>query len=234
MILKLETKHKDTLGVVRCIPGLQAAEEGEHIWLKGIDPAAAIDIRLKQLPATNTFIIDEHNHLFLTGGVTPVDKLKQLTWQPLDTFIKAEAPVAALPGKIGEQVSIKLVASSQERKGQALLTMLNVWKAYAEIAAAARLQAVEFAVSEKEEVLILGYPLPSLPGKEYWMDNNILLPCGYEFEIPVASVFISQRLNENNNSVLLFDTGGNWQQIDKNFFVTGKRSAVRLTKIKDA
>lgn len=231
LILKIDIKDADALAAVRCIDGLQAAVQDQYIWLSGISSLAEMDSRLKQLPVKSTFIVDEQDHLFLPGGLTPVDKLKSLQWLPLNEFIKVDMPVAALPGKTSGQVAIRLIVSDQEKAGEAIITTLNIWKVYAETAPAVRLQAIQFAVSESGAVLIIGSPLPPLPGKEYWMDEGILLPCGYEFEIPLAATFVKNRMNKNNDTVIVFDTAGNWLQIDKAFFVQGKRSAVRLTNL---
>jgi len=231
LILKLDRKDLEALAMVRCIEGLQAVIDDQCIWLRGITSLDSMDKRLKQLPIKNTYVVDEQDHLFFPGGLTPVDTLKPLQWLPLNELIKVDSPVAALPGKTSERVAIKLIVSDQEKKGEALITTLDIWKAYAETAPAVRLQAIQFAVSENGEVLIIGNPLPPLPGKEYWIDQGVLLPCGFEFEIPLAATFVNSRMNENNYAVIVFDTAGNWQQIDKAFFVQGKRSAVRLTNL---
>jgi hypothetical protein len=231
VIFKLEGKDKESLGTVRCIDGLRAAEDGDHIWLRGISSLDGMDTRLKQLPVKNTFLTNEKKHLFLPGALTPVDVLKELQWLPLVEFIKVEPPVAAFPGKTGEKVSVRLVQSGKERKGNALLTSLKAWKQYAETAAESRLQSVTFAVSGKDEVMVRGCPLPPLPGKEYWEAEDLLIPAGYDFELSMMSAFISKKLNENRNLLIVFDTEGGWQKIEKEYFVAGKRSAIRSTKL---
>ena len=129
-----------------------------------------------------------------------------------------------------ELIKIKLVRSGNQRQGEALLTSLQHWKAYAESASAIRLQVLQFAVSDHDEVLITGSPLPSLPGKEFWIENDILLPCGFEFEIASVAGFIREKINTGGDNYIVFDQGGQWQKISKTFFVPAKRSAIRLTK----
>ena len=228
-ILKLEEKDKEALAAIRCIVGLLAAMDEGYIWLRGIN-AGNLDNRIKQLPVKNTFIIDQKNQLFLPGGLTPVEILKDLQWLPLQDFIIVEAPVSAIPGITNEKIEIKIVVSAKERKGTALLTTLSAWKEYADMAPASRLMTVKFAVSEKNEVLIIGSPLPPLPGKEYWETQNILIPCGYDFQINMLPSFINKKWNDDKKAILLFYADSKWQRIEKNYFVQGKRSAVRLTK----
>jgi hypothetical protein len=141
-----------------------------------------------------------------------------------------ELPVSLLPGKAKEQVSIKIIPTTNQREGHALLTSLSLWKNYAESVSATRLNPLQFSVSENDEALIIGYPLPSLPGKEFWMIDNILLPCGYEFELAVMPEFIKEKMNPDGTDMLVFDEQGKWQKISKSFFVPAKRSAIRLTQ----
>ncbi len=115
-LLKLESKNKESLGTVRCMEGLRAAEEENCIWIRGINALLEMDKELLRLPATNTFIIDEQNNLFLPGGLTPVAILKPLEWTSLTEFISAEAPIAALPGKTNDKVNIKIIPSATRKK----------------------------------------------------------------------------------------------------------------------
>ena len=232
-LLKLDIKNKESLGTVRCMEGLRAAEEENCIWIRGINALIEMDKELLRLPATHTFIIDEQNNLFLPGGLTPVNILKPMEWTSLTGFISVEAPTAALPGKTNDKVNIKIIPSAIVRKGAALLTALDIWKQYGETASETRLFATRFAVSEKNKVLILGDRLPSLPGIEYWQTGNVLISAGYEFELSVMQEFVSKKLSESKNSVILFDKDGSWQKIDKSFFVVSKRSAIRLTAMND-
>jgi len=212
------------------MPGLQAADDNECIWLRGIDATTQPAIRIRQLPGLHTYRLDEDNNLFTPGAVTPISKLKSLQWLPLNQFITVTLPVSTLPGKINQKHPVKLVPTAHAAPGNALLTDLDTWKAYAETAPLARLMATRFAVSAGNQVLILGSPLPSLPGKEYVLNNDILLPCGYEFDPPAITALITSRLNPLQDALLLFDVNGNWEKIPFDVFVASTRSAIRATK----
>jgi hypothetical protein len=229
-VFKMEEKDKESLGAVRCMDGLMVAIDNDHIWLKGMGALINMHYGIRQLPVKTTFLVDEHKNLFIPGKLTPVEVLKEMQWIPLMEFINVEPPVAALPGKTAGRIRIKLVPSEKEKKGSALLISLQVWKQYAETASASRLKVLRFAVSEDKEVLVLGSPLPSLPGREYWETEGILLPSGYDFELGALSQFANEKLNKKRNAVIVFDTDGSYQRIEKEFFVTATRSAVRLTQ----
>ena len=230
IIIVLSQTDKAALGSVRCLPGLQAADNEGFIWVRGIAVNNEIDLRIRQLPGLHTYTLDADDYLFPPKGLTPIGKLQPMTWVPLSTYITVTLPVSALPGKISQQVAVRLVPSQQLQQGNALLTDLPSWKAYGETAPLVRLQQTRFAVSEENKVLIIGEPLPALPGKEYVLQDTLLIPCGFEFDPPVIRSLIGSQFNSDNDSFLLFDTDGTWQEIPKDAFVQTTRSAIRLTK----
>jgi len=229
-ILRMKQKDQDALGIIRCIRDIQAAIDGETVWIRIPFKIYLDEISIKQLPVENTFMADAEGRLFQLGGFTPVDLLKELAWQPLISLINVELPVSLLPGKVEQKISINIISSKNVQPGAALLTSLTVWKNYAETASSTRLNNLRFAVSEKNEVLVVGTPLPPLPGTEFWISNDILVPCGYDFEYRLESVLIKEQYNSGNDSLLLSNIEGEIQLISKTLFVPAKRSAIRLTK----
>jgi hypothetical protein len=231
LIFTLHKKDKDALGAVRCMDDLKVATDENNIWLRGLYNNAAVDKSIQQLPTQHSYYLDENNLLFSPGGLTPVATLPVLQWLPVAAFINIEIPVAALPGHLDQPAIISIISSAKNKKGAALLTTLQQWKAYASNAPAIRLAPLQFAVSQNSDVLIIGNPLPAIPGKELWMIDNILIPNGYDFEIPMAISFINEKLNATKDAVLLFDTDGTYEKIDLAFFAKAKRSATRLTQV---
>ncbi|HEY1200471.1 MAG TPA: hypothetical protein VGE79_05800 [Niastella sp.] len=230
LIIVLSQADKAALGSVRCLPGLQAAEDEGFIWVRGINALDNIDLRIRQLPGLHTYTSDADNNLFPPGGLTPVAKLKPLKWVPVAEYITVTLPVSALPGKVSLQHVIKLIPSGRLQESNVLLASLATWKNYAETAPLVRLQQTRFAVSENNKVLIMGTPLPALPGREYVLQDTLLLPCGFEFDPPAISELVIARLDPSKESLLLFDTDGTWEKVPKNAFMPSTRSAIRLTQ----
>jgi hypothetical protein len=210
---------------------LNAAIRNDMIWLRTAFTTPDPDIRLLKLPLQKTLLLDEDDNLFVTGSLTPIDKLPELSWQPIQSFVTVEVPVSLPLATTKEKVNIELEPCSKEQHGVALLTSLFAWKVYAETALQTRLKPLRFAVSENENVLIIGAPLPPLPGSEYWLNENLLLPGGYNFKIPVLAKLMSQKLHTDNDIILL-DTKGSWQRIPAMYFIPATRSAIRLTQVK--
>lgn len=221
----------EALASLRLMRGLKVAEQDSTVWLRGIPFSEKLPNEIWELPAKHIYTLDKENNLFPIGTRVPVAKLSELVWIPIQQYVKVEAPVSAIRGEMKETVAVRLVPSSEMQAGQALLTEIAQWKAYADTAPLTRLKRLSFAASELNAVLLIGTPLPPLPGREYWMIEKMLLPCGYDFEIGLMRSLLPRKLNPDGDGFILFDTDGSWQKINADNFVTATRSAVRMTRI---
>jgi hypothetical protein len=228
-ILQVLVANKEALAALRLMPGLRVASDGTSLWVRGIPYTEQPAKEIWQMPVSRVLGLSDENYLFPIGNKVPVAKLPELIWIPLQQYIAVKPPVSAIKGETAKRVPVKIIPSSKVQAGEALLTTLADWKAYAQTAPATRLKQVVFAVSENNQVLLLGAPLPSLPGREYWKKTGMLIPCGYDFEIPVMADLLPSKLNLQNDSIVLFETDGSWQKIELNNFINAKRSSVRAT-----
>lgn len=230
MVLQLASMDKYLLGTVRCLPNLQALDTEEGIWLRGIN-SQNVPLLLQQLPSVGRYYVDAQKRLFPVGGLTPIGTLAEEKWQPIKQFIPVEIPSAAFPGKTDKQYAIQLIAAETERKATALLVNLADWKKYVEGAPQIRLDQLKFAVSATNETLVIGYPLPPIPGKAYWQQGFLLIPNGYDFDLSNMANLISTALNKEQNAYLLFQETGTYQKVFLEDLVPTTRSAVRNSGI---
>lgn len=228
-IVVLNEKDRDALADIRLLQNVDVAVDASQIWLRSPLLNGGLDMEIRQLPLLETYILDGNELLYPLGGVTPIGKLKPLKWQSLTDFIPIELPVSVMPAVISDTVGINIVPSSKEQKAVALSTTAEAWLAYVSTAPEARLKCLKFAVSDVNELLVVGEPLPSIEGKTYWMRHNIFLPSGFDFELPIVSELIYQKENLQNQAFLLFNTEGVHHRIEELDFVLATRSAVRLT-----
>ncbi|MGI4874108.1 MAG: hypothetical protein ACRYFX_23355 [Janthinobacterium lividum] len=228
-ILVLDAAYRAALGSVRDQPGLQAATDAGQVWLRGLPATELLPLALRQLPTRAAYVADTEGRLFPVGKHTPTGRLPLLAWQPLAQLVPLEVPTAALPGQVPPAGTLRLVAATRPRPGTALLTTLAALAQYAETAPAVRLAAWRFAVSGRGQALLLGTPLPPLPGQELWLSEGLLLPAGLESEVPLAARLLAHRLNPSGNAVLLFDAAGEWEFIAAEYLHPVTRAAVRLT-----
>jgi len=229
-ILVLAEAQRAALGTVRDQPGLRAApDEAGQLWLRGLPATGPLPLALRQLPALASYDADAEGRLFPAGRPTPTGRLPELAWLPLAAFIPLEMPTAALPGHRPAPFAVRLVPSAAPRPGAALLTTLAALASYVEAAPAVRLAGLRFAVSAQRQALIMGTPLPPIPGQEYWLSAGLLLPAGFDFEVPlVAKLLAIQRANAAAD-VLLFFPDGEYEVIPTAQLHPVSRSAVRLT-----
>ncbi len=226
-IFVIDEKHEAALGKVRCIAGLKAARERGQVWLRGWPVKQPLPLELKQLPAAKTYRLDKNQRLFPKENLTPVGLLPDLTWELLPTFIPVKLPTAALPAEMPEPLNLRLVPSQNTSPGAALMVDLNAWMAYVETAPQVRLDRWQYAVSEEREVLVLGTPLPPLPGREFWRFKDMLLPGGYDFEYAFLRKAIQQKLNPEKDALVLWTEDGVWQRIPNEDMLSLSRSGVR-------
>ncbi|MBX0290705.1 hypothetical protein K3G63_09665 [Hymenobacter sp. HSC-4F20] len=222
------------LAAVRSQPGLRVAREAagaeSRLWVRGLPPTGQLALAVRQLPTISTFGLDAEGRLFPVASLTPTTQLpSELEWQPIQEFLRLELPTAALPGQLPAPHPLRLVPASRAMEGAALLTTLAAWQTYASSAPEIRLQRLRFAVAGPERVLVLGTPLPSVPGQEHWLHHNVLLPAGLEFESPLLALLVAQKYNPHGNALLLFAADGSLERIPHAYLVPATRSAARLT-----
>ena len=228
-ILKLRKTDRDSLAAVRNHGLLWAAESTDSIWLKS---QTVPDKLLLKLPVLETFITDEQDRLFIPGTLTPIGVLPALEWNTLPVFLPVQVPVAAMPARMPGKIPVRLKVASESRPGCALLCSLMIWKQYGETAASIRLDVLSYAVSESEQVLITGHPLPALPGIEYWTPGHgLFYPCGYEPEFSVYNNLLGRKLNPDGLSLVLFHPDGSFDCINKSALQKATRSSIRLTTL---
>ncbi|MEM1318631.1 MAG: hypothetical protein AAGG75_00175 [Bacteroidota bacterium] len=226
LILRLAASQLDSLGTLRHYTELRLAHDGDWLWLRGL-PSTSLPLAMQQLPAQARYRLDAEGLLFPLGQKTPTGRLPQLNWQPLPEALPVELPPSALPAEIRTHCPVRLQPTDTPHPGFALCCQLQHWKSFGETAAQARLEQLRFAVSENNQVLIIGQPLPPLPGKEYWRRGQLLLPAGFDLEWPI----IAPLLHDDAQSYLLLDKAGNAQEVELDCFVAARRSAIRLSPV---
>ena len=229
-VLVLAVADREALGRVRHLPGLEVAEAAGQLWLRGLPATGELPLPVRGLPAVAVYVVDNEGRLFATGQRTPTARLPAgLVWQPIRAFVPLELPTAALPAQGAPAYRVRLGASARAEAGVGLLTDLAAWHAYADTAPEIRLRALRFAVAADGRVLLLGTPLPPLPGQELWQHAGLLLPAGFDLAAPLLAPLLRQKLQAAADDVLLFAADGSWERVPGAAILPVTRSAVRLT-----
>ena len=224
------------LAAVRTLPGLHAAPDPAtgRLWLRTGPSPEPLPVALRQLPALARYTLDAAGHLFEPGRRTPTATLPALAWRPLRELLPVALPTAALPAQEPPRYQPRLVASARAEPGAALLTHLPEWLRYAETAPEIRLAGLRFAAAADGRVLVLGSPLPPLPGQEYWVapgagPGGLLLPAGFALEAPLLAPLLARQLVPAQDALLLFAPDGSWERVPTAHLLPATRAAVRRT-----
>lgn len=226
-VLVLEEKYQDQIGHIRSVEGWSAAIQDELIWLKGPLDNKHNQVLINSLPILARYTLDKQNRLFPDGKLTPVAMLDVMEWKTLPEFMPLEMPVSAIPAQQAPLMPVNLLRSQNPYPAYALQTNLTVWKKYVDGAPQIRLQNLKFVVSATQEVLIIGDPLPPIPGKTFWLNGSLLVPAGYNFDPPLVGNLLSQKLKPALPSYILFNESGGQNTIAFDLFKPADRAVVR-------
>ena len=224
----LPQKEMQNLADLRLELGLEISLLEDEIWLKSPLLSQTPPAFLLQLPNKLIYRLEEA-WLFPFGEKTPQLKLpKGMKWQSIKEAISIEMPTSAMPAKLASEFPIRLQEAAQTEAGAALVCSWKAWQDYVKNAFQIRLKPLRFALSEADEVLVIGNPLPAIPGKEYWLKDNMLIPAGYQLEMPRFSSYIAQRLGAGSHTYILFEPDASFQKIPKSAFQQASRRAISL------
>ena len=230
-IFHIDKSYQKQIGQIRHLPGCWIAETTEEFWLRLERPQNEFPLVLEQIPAKARYQLRDQNLLFPHQGSTPIGKLPELNWQPIAAFMTVELPTAALPGNVEKQIPVKLIRTEEPKDTPFMLLSWKIWRHYALQASNIRLQALSFAVSAQERVIVMGKPLPPLPGQLFWQNQQILLPAGWNFEHTLLAEVLSINYLNGKEEWLLIRSEQEWETIKKKNFIQASRSAVRKTQV---
>ena len=187
---------------------------GAAIWLRALQADESTSAKLAGLPARERYEWLPPNELRRAGQQIPTGRLPNLTWQSLSEWLKVESPIAALPGQLSPRsanagATLRLTRSHIEIEPDLLLTSLEEFSKFAANAAQIRLEPLRFAANAEGEVLILGQPLPPLPGQRFVLHSGIAVPAGFTWQPAVSADVLARKLGVSGDSIVMWAAG--WQ-----------------------
>jgi hypothetical protein len=102
------------------------------------------------------------------------------SFQPISSLIPLGFPAANYGITTTQRVPLRLKPARRERSSQVLLTTLQDLEQFASSAPSFRLSPLRFAVSGAGETLVLGEPVPSIPGKRFYVSHGIAVVSGWQ------------------------------------------------------
>lgn len=194
------------LGELRGMPGVQAALWDDVVWVRG----SGLDDELFGILAAfadgPVFSVDANNRLTPYGRSVPIDRLPDVTWQPISQLLVPVLPVARVVSVQFPKCPLTLERSSVEREASVMIADWDAFERWAIDAPEVRLKACQFATQgnrTESHVCLRGNPLPPLLGPRFWMTGNIAIPLGLTW----APAVDADTLREVLGRVFAADTG---------------------------
>ncbi|MCA9075772.1 MAG: hypothetical protein KDA93_12110 [Planctomycetaceae bacterium] len=212
---------------LRIDPDVLAAEHDGHLWLRTTGTGDVEAFRQRLPEATLLDILDDEQ-LVPWGDRVPTDRLPDVDWRPLVELLPVETSLALHAGRPRNRSRLTLVPSSTEQSPSVLVTFLDTWAKYAVTTPEVRLQRWRFAISASGEAIILGNPLPPLPGRLYVDHAGLACPIGWTWSPSIDANVLREMLGVPTGDLALMDEGSS-TIIESRCFATVTRSSVRAS-----
>ena len=218
----------DALMSLRLAENVEVAESVGEIWIRSRNEDPELLALVESIPASQRFSWALDNRLCPTGSRLPTGRFPEVEWHPFSRWLGVALPPAALPSESGEKCGLTLVASDHAKEANALLASSDVWADWASNAPSVRLRPLKFAASYGGRVLILGLPLPPIPGRRLVEEQGIVVPAGFTWSPAVSASTIRTLLGISTQAYVLWEDSGVHLLADE-LFVAANRSSARAT-----
>jgi hypothetical protein len=228
-VICLARADAESLAPLRLLAGVDVAELGQMIWLRGRAADEPFAAKLAGLPASSRYELLPPNQLRQAGQRVPCGHLPEAKWQPLNRWLGVESPAPALPATVPAALALRLVRSAREHEPELLLTTLEIFKQYVLTAARVRLDCLQFAADEQGNLLVCGTPLPALPGQRYVLHQGVAVPAGFGWEPAVSAEVLVRAFGVAGDAIVLWQEDGSILRLHGEQFVPATRAAVLAT-----
>jgi hypothetical protein len=226
--VQLPKQDAHTASRLRDCSGVVALELDASIWLRG-PYAEDTPLRIAALPGQRYDVLDD-GQLILHGNRVPSARLPKGDWILLTSFVQLSLPTARYASGSIVPVPLRLERTDENQsEAGALLVQSHHWLAFINTAPAIRLAPLRFAVASDDRVLVIGQPLPSLPGTYLSFTNNIAIPTGFRWQPAVEPPIARSVFGGEPEAVVLWTTTDDWERIPADAITTVTRAAVRAT-----
>ena len=228
-VICLSRDSASALADIRLVAGVEVAEAGSLLWLRGRSADESLNNRILALPAIARFEVSNSGQWRQTGHRIPTPEQSSLKWQLLVTWFRVEFPLAALAALPPPPVSLQLIRSTEESEPSLLLTSLTAFYDLVKSMGVVRLRRWVFAVEANGQVLVWGSPLPSLPGSRFVLQEGVAVSAGWRWVPTVSSSCVARLLGASSSSLIVWHENGSLHRLHRDQFVPVTRSGVAQT-----
>jgi hypothetical protein len=228
-VASLETQDAEALGELRLLLGLELAEDGPRLWLRGPGWDDALALALRKVPGLRRFGVLPGGQLLPSDARVPHGRLPELRWRPLREWFGVVLPPVRTATRSLHHAPVTLVRSVEVQPANALLTDLTAWRAFAVTTAAIRLRPLRFAAARDGRAWVEGVPVPAIAGRRFHVRAQVAVPCGFAWSPPVEAEVLRRWLSLAEGDVAFASAEGDWEIIRAEQCVPASRSAARAT-----
>jgi hypothetical protein len=216
------------LAEVRCHAGVQAARDGDQVWLRWEPGDRAVIYRV--LPVSGAVLYTERDGRWYRQGsrLPAFDFPAHLDYRPLHQVLLPAPvlPLAAPAPKLQRRL-VTLVPDHRPRPATALIGELTELAAWADTVPTARLGGMEAACS-KGRVLLRGTRLPLLPRSERFWGDRLLVPLGQRLTPELSACALADALALADDELLLLHLSGSGEIVSRASLQPLTRAGIRL------
>lgn len=225
----LPTSQIASAGGLRLVLDIEVCQAADHVWLRGQRLEKGLEHRLRTLPGAARFWVLADGQLLPVGARVPHGWLPDGPWLSLARWLGIEMPRPCAAADPGPLVPLELQPSFEFVEPSVLLTSMGHWKTCADDCPQVRLDRWRFAVARDGRVVVVGQPLPSLPGERLVEHEGIAVSAGYFWSPPVEPCIVRERFALEAGDLALWHADGTWERIAAGDFVRATRAAIRAT-----
>ncbi|MEM7312716.1 MAG: hypothetical protein AAF497_06160 [Planctomycetota bacterium] len=214
------------------------------LWLRGKELNESLESKLRSLLGARRFSVLPDLQLVAAGDRVPCGFLPDGEWTSIREYFQVELPTTQLAGTwddagesdAGQPCESRLQLVRCETASEATVATPNLmatsfehWYDYATSAPQVRLKPLRYIVDSECQVVILGEPIPPIPGTRFHRVEGVAMPLGWIWNFPVDSESVRAILGVPNGGLAIVYPGGGYSILDERDFVAASRSSVRLT-----
>ena len=193
--LRFDLAAEPALARHRLEPGLEVTRTEHAVWLRTHDAGSESSPTrrvLAALPARDRFHWLPDDTLRRPDRRIPETVLPSTPWKPIACWFPIEMPAAAWPASAPPGVTLHRVPSTDEHEARLVLVELGDLAAFVRSAPRARLEPLRYAVNSRRQALVLGRPLPPIPGTRFSLHDGIAVPAGFTWAPAVSSAVLAE------------------------------------------
>ena len=228
---------------IRDRPGFRAFIGKSEWWIQ-VDTELVKDAVqiLSLLPNTQLYRVDNSHRLIPWGKSVPTGTLpKNIVWEPLEEWTRLNLPIhQILGGDSHDRMPLRLERHDCEFVPGAMLCTFRDWSSYVLNNFQQRWSSLRFAcyfsstdmfASLKIDTLVVGTPLPSIPGLRLSCRDHILVPIPFSWYPNVPTGAIRRSLAARETDWLLWTSNSEIELITDDALIATSRASIRATNL---